>query len=46
MDKAARGAAHNDDRRLLYLITDPLSTRLLRGQLRWMTGAGFDVHLA
>lgn len=33
-------------RRILYVITDPVSTRLLRGQLRWMVNAGFDVHLA
>lgn len=33
-------------RRILYIITDPVSTRLLRGQLRWMVNAGFEVHLA
>jgi glycosyltransferase involved in cell wall biosynthesis len=32
--------------RLLYVITSPVSTRLLRGQLRWMGGVGFEVHLA
>lgn len=28
------------------MITDPVSTRLLRGQLQWMAKAGFEVHLA
>lgn len=33
-------------RRLLYVITDPGSSILLKGQLRWMVQAGFEVHLA
>jgi len=33
-------------RRVLYIITDPISTRLLRGQLKRVRAAGFDVHLA
>lgn len=31
--------------RILYLITDPISTRLLRGQLSALRGAGFEVEL-
>jgi glycosyltransferase involved in cell wall biosynthesis len=32
-------------RRLLYLITDPISARLLRGQLRFLVDRGFEVHV-
>jgi glycosyltransferase involved in cell wall biosynthesis len=32
--------------RILYIITDPMSTRLLRGQLSYLRGAGFHVELA
>ena len=32
--------------RVLYVITDPISTRLLRGQLAMLRDEGFDVHLA
>lgn len=41
-----RHGAADGTRRILYIITDPVSTRLLRGQLRWMVNAGFEVHLA
>ncbi|MCD9622752.1 glycosyltransferase [Rhabdothermincola salaria] len=32
--------------RILYLITDPISTRLLKGQLAYLRDHGFDVELA
>lgn len=32
--------------RILYVITDPISLRFLRGQLAYIRNAGFEVHLA
>ena len=43
MDTAAGGPGKP---RILYLITDPISTRLLRGQLAYLREHGWDVELA